>query len=170
MTVLSQSNEDYLEAILILSLKRGVVRVKDLAARLGVKAPSVVAAMKRLAQEGLVRHEHYGYVELTGRGLQLAQKIHARHKVLFRFLHVFLGVDEETAERDACQIEHSVSPETMERIVRFLEFIEACPSQEPRWLTAFRHFVATGTLPEDCLKMAEEAASMVGKTLKGNGA
>ncbi len=168
MTVLSQSNEDYLEAVLVLGLERGVVRVKDLAAHLSVKAPSVVAAMKRLAQEGLVRHEHYGYVELTERGLQLAQEVYARHKVLFRFLHVFLGLDEETAERDACQIEHNVSPETMERIVRFLEFIEACPSQEPRWLAAFRHFVATGELPEDCLKMAEEAASIAEKTLKGN--
>ncbi|MCD6290562.1 MAG: metal-dependent transcriptional regulator [Anaerolineae bacterium] len=159
MITLSQSTEDYLEAMLIISLERGVVRVKDLAAHLQVKAPSVVATTKRLVREGLVRHERYGYLELTAQGLQIAQEIYTRHKNLFRFLHLFLGVDEKTAERDACQMEHHISPETMGRIVQFLEFIEACPAEESHWIAAFRQFTATGTLPTYCTSPHGEASA-----------
>jgi len=159
MVALSQSAEDYLEAMLIISLERGVVRVKDLAAYLQVKAPSVVATTKRLVREGLVRHEHYGYLELTDEGLQIAQEIYTRHKNLFKFLHLVLGVDEKTAERDACQMEHHISPETMERIGQFLEFIEACPVEESRWIAAFRQFTATGALPASCVSSHSETGT-----------
>jgi DtxR family Mn-dependent transcriptional regulator len=159
MAGLSQSNEDYLEAILVVGLEQGIVRIKDLAQHMGVKAPSVVTAVKRLTEEGLVRHESYGHVELTAQGFELAQDIHNRHKLIFRFLHSFLGIDEETAKSDACEIEHGVSSQTMDRIVSFLEFMETCPAdQEPRWLLAFRHFVATGDLPESCRYLAEHGA------------
>jgi len=148
---LSRSNEDYLEAILVLGLKQGIVRVRDLADHLQVKAPSVATAVKKLAADGLVRHEHYGYVELTAQGFELAEAVHRRHKLLFRFLHDFLGLDETTSSQDACEIEHWLSPQTIARIIQFLEFMEACPSdEEPRWLTGFRHFIATGEILLPC--------------------
>ena len=161
MASLSQSNEDYLEAILVIGLEQGIVRVKDLAQHLQVTAPSVVTAIKKLAGEGLVRHESYGHVELTSQGFKLAQEIHNRHKLLFRFLHSFLGLDEDTAEKDACEIEHGLSPQTIGRIIRFLEFMEACPAdEEPRWLLAFRHFIATGDLPQSCQYLAEHISPL----------
>jgi DtxR family Mn-dependent transcriptional regulator len=154
---LSQSNEDYLEAILVIGLKKERVRVRDLAQQLEVKDPSVVTAIKKLAGEGLVRHESYRHVELTPQGFKLAQEIHNRHKLLFRFLHSFLGLDEDTAENDACAMEHWLSTQTIARIIHLLEFTEACPSdEEPRWLLAFRHFTATGNFPQSCQYLAED--------------
>ncbi len=148
---LTRSNEDYLEAILVLGLEQGIVRVRDLAEYLQVKAPSVATAMKKLTAEGLVQHEHYGHVELTSQGFELAEEIHRRHKLLFRFLHDFLGLDEDIASQDACEIEHWLSPQAITRIIQFLEFMEACPyDDEPRWLTGFRHFVETGQLLAPC--------------------
>ena len=155
---LSRSNEDYLEAILVLGLEQGIVRVRDLAEYLQVKAPSVATAMKKLAAEGLVQHEHYGHVELTSQGFELAEEIHRRHKLLFRFLRDFLGLDENTSSRDACEIEHWLSPQTITRIIQFLEFMEACPyDDEPRWLTGFRHFVETGQILAPCQHSDETA-------------
>ena len=157
MASLSQSNEDYLEAILVIGLEKERVRVRDLAQQLEVKDPSVVTAIKKLAGQGLVRHESYRHVELTPQGFKLAQEIHNRHKLLFRFLHSFLGLNEDTAENDACAMEHWLSAQTIARIIDLLEFMETCPSEEePRWLLAFRHFTATGDLPQSCQGPAED--------------
>lgn len=153
---LSRSNEDYLEAILVLGLRQGIVRVRDLADHLQVKAPSVATAVKKLAADGLVRHEHYGHVELTAQGFELAEAIHRRHKLLFRFLHDFLGLDESTSAQDACEIEHWLSPQTITRIIQFLEFMEACPyDEEPTWLAGFRHYIETGERLLPCQQAAQ---------------
>ncbi len=147
---LTKSTEDYLETILILSLDKKVVRIKDLAQHLNVKKPSVVSAVKYLKRKNLVRQEHYGHVELTEEGEAVAKKIYKRHKALYKFFHNFLGISPSTAEKDACRIEHFLAPETMERILKFIEFIENCPKKEPNWLSNFYHFVETGKLPESC--------------------
>ncbi|HDH09670.1 MAG TPA: metal-dependent transcriptional regulator [Chloroflexi bacterium] len=156
---LSPSKEDYLKAIFVLGLKGRPVRVKDLAHYLAVKPPSAVAAIKRLDREGLVRHEPYGDIELTDRGLEIAREIHSRHKVLVTFLSCLLGLDEKTAEDDACRIEHNLSPQSMGRIIKFLRFLEACPASNPRCLTAFRHYAATNSLPDSCPQLGEGAIS-----------
>ncbi len=152
LNYLTKSTEDYLETILVLSLEKKVVRVKDLAEHLKVKGPSVVSAIKYLAEKNLVKHEHYGYVELTEKGEALARTIYDRHKTLFKFLHNFLGVNPAIAEKDACRIEHFLTPQTMERILKFIEFVETCPQGEPGWLSNFYHFVKTGKRPETCKK------------------
>ncbi|MCP2604636.1 metal-dependent transcriptional regulator [Candidatus Aminicenantes bacterium AH-873-B07] len=149
---LTKSTEDYLETILVLSLEKRVVRIKDLAEHLNVKRPSVVSAVKYLKKKNLVKHEHYGYVELTEKGKALAKSIYKRHKALYKFLHNFLGIHSSIAEKDACRIEHFLTPETMERILKFIEFIETCPRREPNWLSNFYHFVKTGKLPDVCRK------------------
>ena len=163
---LSRSDEDYLEAILVIGLEQGLVRIKDLAQRLQVKAPSVATAVRKLAEEGLVEHESYGHVELTSRGFELAQDVNNRHRLLFRFLHDFLGLSDDTSETDACEIEHGLSPETINRIIQFLQFMEACPAEEePPWLAGFRHFIRTGKLPEPCPGIGARTASSVGACL-----
>ena len=152
MNNLTQSSEDYLEAILVISLNSKVVRIKDLAKYLKVKMPSVVSAVKHLAQKNLVRHEHYGYVELTEEGEALAKAIYKRHKTLFKFLHNFLGIDSTIAEKDACKIEHYVTSETMSRLLKFIEFVETCPEGQPYWLSSFYHFAKTGKRLRPCNK------------------
>ncbi len=157
MENLSHSAQDYLEAILILSQEGGKTRVKDVADHLQVKKPSVVVAIKGLAEKGLVNHEHYGYVELTEEGHRVARQIYHRHQVLMEFLSRVLGLDPELAEKDACQMEHYISPLTLERLVKFVEFVDNFPTlgQEPKWLTHFKRYVETGEPPpcrEDHLK------------------
>ncbi len=118
---MSESMEDYLEAIHLLHQERGRARVGEIARHLGVKGPSVTGAMAQLARMGLVRHERYGIVELTPRGASLAREILARHRKLARFLREVLDVPSERAEREACRIEHAMSRETWSRMEGFLE-------------------------------------------------
>jgi DtxR family Mn-dependent transcriptional regulator len=119
---LGASAEDYLEAVYLAGRSGRSVRVTGLAARLGVSKPSVVAGLAVLDQRGLVRHERYGAVELTARGLRAAERVYRRHRVLEEFLGDVLGVKRTTAAADACAIEHVLSPVTVERLVRLVEF------------------------------------------------
>jgi len=155
---LSHSAQDYLEAVYILADKDGLARVKEVADYLDVKKPSVVSAMKALKEKGLVHHQHYGCLELTPQGRSLAKDIHNRHKVLFRFLHQILDVDPETAESDACKLEHHISPETLGQLVKFVEFTDAFPNREkvPKWLCFFKKFSETGEAPPCTNNLSED--------------
>lgn len=149
METLSQSAQDYLEAIYLLVLEEGIARVKDVAKRLEVKKPSVVVAVRSLVEKGLVSHQRYGYLELTSRGMAIAKEVYERHQTLFGFFHHILGVEAKTAERDACLVEHYISTETQRRLVKFIEFVEKFPTQEeePKWLINFRNYLETGGAP-----------------------
>ena len=145
MKELSQSAQDYLEAVYETGRNREVVRVSEIADRLDVKMPSVVTALRRLAHRGLVRHERYGHVALTETGAAEARRVSERHHAIVHFLVDVLGVDARTAETDACQMEHAVSARTMRRMVRFLEFAAEGPDGERRCAGMFRRFVDSGT-------------------------
>jgi len=125
---LSESLEDYLEAILVLSGTKKVVRVKDLMNHLGYKVSSVNNAVKSLSEKGLVEHEKYGYIELTSEGTALAEKVYEKHKNITRFFQEVLGVSKETASKEACRIEHVLTGETYEKFTRFLNFIIDTPA------------------------------------------
>ncbi|MHC1586380.1 MAG: metal-dependent transcriptional regulator [Candidatus Hecatellaceae archaeon] len=116
----SASFEDYLEAIYLLGREKGEVRVTDLAAKLKVKKASVSEALTKLAERGLVKHERYGAVTLTGKGFRAAEKVYRKHQAVYRFLTEILGVQPQTAEKDACAIEHAVSKETLDKLEKFL--------------------------------------------------
>lgn len=117
----SSSLQDYLEAILDISEKENVVRVTDIASKLNIAKASVTQTICTLKDQGLVVQERYGPVELTSRGREWALKVRYRHLVLRKFLIDVLGVDPGIAEKDACLMEHVVSPQTMEKLVDFLE-------------------------------------------------
>lgn len=121
MLDLSSSLQDYLEAILELSQTDSSVRVTDLAGKLKIAKASVSQSIDKLAGLGLVEQESYGPIKLTEIGKEQALKIRRRHRMLRRFLTAILGVDPAIAEEDACRMEHAISPETMERLVAFLE-------------------------------------------------
>ncbi|MFH1435993.1 MAG: metal-dependent transcriptional regulator [Pseudomonadota bacterium] len=145
MTQLSASLEDYLEAIWIAGREATVVRVKDLTGSMNVKTSSVIGALKNLSGKGLIIHERYGYIELTQMGETLARQIYERHLTLTRFLNKILGIDLGTSGEDACQIEHHVSRKTMDKIVKFIEFVETCPEGDPVWLSNFHNFAKKGS-------------------------
>lgn len=124
---ITSNMEDYLESIHELSRDKnsGEVRVTDIAKRMRVTRPSVVGMIKHLVEHGLARHDHYGGVSLTGEGIQIAREMWHRHQVLRRFLEEVLGLDAEIAEMDACGMEHSLGPETIDRFIALGEFREA---------------------------------------------
>lgn len=109
----TESREDYLETILILSQEKNYVRSVDVAERLGVTKPSVSRAISLLRTAGMINMDpHDGALTLTDEGRNIAEHVYARHILLTRVL-TMLGVDDKTAARDACRIEHVVSEETM---------------------------------------------------------
>ena len=115
-----KSAEDYLEMILRLTEEKGYARSVDIAMGLGVSKPSVSVAMKQLREGGYIVMDKDNYISLTDTGMEIAQRIYERHKVLTRML-TMIGVDEKTAEDDACKVEHDISPETYEANVRQLD-------------------------------------------------
>ena len=112
---IQESAEDYLESILILKREKGTVRSIDVAHRLGYTKPSVSRAMSLLRENGYVVMESDGSLELTGAGRAIAEPIYERHCMLTDWL-VSLGVSPETAARDACHMEHSISDETFAKM------------------------------------------------------
>ena len=153
---LTENAEDILEAIFSISQHKSVVRVKDIAKKLDTTNASVTVALKSLVQKGLVSHEHYGYVELTDKGRKIAEKIYKRHKLLYEFFHNTLALPPKIAEKDACRIEHYLSKEGLERILKFVEFIKKCPESSPVWLTNFYYFLEHKTHPASCLEKQKE--------------
>ena len=111
-----ESAEDYLEAILMLHQQKGYARSVDIAAMLNVTKPSVSIAMKRLRENGYIEMDKDSLITLTAAGMQIAQKIYTRHKVIRQFL-MQIGVNESDAGVDACEIEHVISPATFEAIL-----------------------------------------------------
>jgi DtxR family Mn-dependent transcriptional regulator len=92
------------------------VRVTDIASRLGVSKPSVITALKTLKEQELIEHKRYQNVTLTKKGAQKATEIRKRHRFLTDFLIDVVGVEQTIAERDACKMEHVLSPETMKKM------------------------------------------------------
>jgi len=148
----SPNMEDYLEVIAMLRGEEKVVRVSQIGRRLNVKMPSVTSALNKLSENGLVVHKRYGYVVLTSEGEKLAEEVIRRHKALTRFFAEALGVDREIAEEDACKIEHVISSLSMERLTKFLKFIEACPLGEANFPKRYKYYLKHGELPEECVE------------------
>ncbi|MFW6103109.1 MAG: metal-dependent transcriptional regulator [Chloroflexota bacterium] len=141
--------EDYLEAIRTLSGERGSVRVTHLSEVLNVSKPSVTAAVSRLSSEGLVLHERYGAIELTLRGKAVADDVWKRHEALWAFLTEILGVSEETAETDACRLEHHLSPDTSRRLAGFVEAVLRRAEGRPDWLDRVSRELSAGDGQEE---------------------
>lgn len=114
-----KSGEDYLETILILSLRNGNVRSVDIAHELGFKKSSVSVAMKNLRLNEYIKVDENGYITLTESGSEIARKIYERHTILTDFLSS-LGVDKDIAAEDACKIEHDLSNESFEALKKFI--------------------------------------------------
>lgn len=112
-----RASEDYLEAMLMMKEKHGYVRSIDVAEFLGVTKPSVSYATKRLRESGHITMDKDGLITLTDTGMAVASSMLDRHKTLTAFL-INIGVDKETAEADACKIEHDISQQTFEAICR----------------------------------------------------
>lgn len=123
-----ESAEDYLEAILMLLEEKGYARSVDIAGMLGVTKPSVSFAMKKLRENGYIRMDEESLITLTPQGDEIARRILNRHRTLSNFLSS-LGVEDATAREDACKMEHDLSEESFEAILRRMRDCETCRQQ-----------------------------------------
>jgi len=138
----SKNVEDYLEAIYNITERKGYARTKDISRELDVRPPSVTEMLKKLDNIGLVNYERYGGVILTKKGERIAKVVKTRHDAIKAFLSILL-ISEKTAERDACKLEHDLSPETIEQLTKFVNFVKKAPIY-PKWLEHFKEFCITG--------------------------
>lgn len=137
-TGLTPHMEDYVEAIFMLAASNKVVRVKDIAKKLNIKMPSVSAALARLKEMELIDYEKYGYVELTERGNELADRVLKRHNCLIDFFANVLQVDCGAAEGEACRVEHDLEPDTCSQIHKFLDFYKEEESSGSEWVARMK--------------------------------
>lgn len=114
MTI-QKAAEDYLEAMLMMKEKHGYIRSIDVAEKLNVTKPSVSYATKRLKESGHITMDKDGLITLTETGMAVAAEMLKRHKALTKFL-IMLGVDENTAQEDACKLEHDLSQQSFDAI------------------------------------------------------
>ena len=112
---LHASGEDYLEAVLTLQQEKGMVRSIDLARHMGYAKPSISHAVKILQEGGFLFMDENAYLHLTDVGREVAEKIYERHQ-LFTQLLIEVGIDPVTAEKEACQMEHTISQESFEKL------------------------------------------------------
>jgi Mn-dependent DtxR family transcriptional regulator len=118
--------EDYLEVIYELVEKKGYATTGDISDYLNVSSPSVTKMMQRLDENGYLVYEKYKGINLTEKGMEVAKGMRQRHDILAEFL-IMLGVDEQTAHRDAEGIEHYLEPKTLERLEIFVKTIKSNP-------------------------------------------
>ena len=109
---IQESGENYLETILRLKNRQGNVRSIDLVVELNYSKPSISRAVGLLKKAGYLTVDDNGYIELTAAGLEKANSVYEKHRIIKSFLVKVLGVNDETAENDACRIEHIISDES----------------------------------------------------------
>lgn len=146
--------EDYLKAIFKVVKRKGYAKVSDVSRELGVGFSAVTEMFQKLSSKGYINYEKYGGVTLTRKGKKVAAQTLKKYKILQEFL-IFLGIDKEIADEDACNIEHVVTPKTMERLTKFVHFFQRV--ENPLWLQCFKTYCEKGELPK-CPdhKIAEE--------------
>ncbi len=114
-----ESKENYLETILVLFNRNGEVRSVDIASEMEFSKPSVSVAMKNLRADGCINVDENGYITLTDKGKEIAERVYERH-LLFTDWLISLGVPADIAAEDACRIEHDLSAESFSAIKNFI--------------------------------------------------
>lgn len=153
---LTEALEDYLEAIYKIILKKNGVRVKDIAAELKVRNPSVTSAMKALEKRGLINYEPYGIISLTRTGLEIALKITEKHRLFKHFFMNVLGVDRATADSTACRMEHIVPRNVYARLLQFIRYIHLADSCGGDVVAGFAAYRATDALENGAVQPLDE--------------
>lgn len=116
---IQKSAEDYLETILVIKNRKGVVRSIDIVNELEFSKPSVSVAMKNLRENGYIDVDDNGYISLLAKGMEIAETMYERHITISNWL-IAIGVNPETAVDDACKIEHVISAESFEAVKKFV--------------------------------------------------
>ncbi len=156
MEGLSESLEDYLEAILELQREHNVARVKDIAGKLGVISGTVTTALRTLADRGLINYKPYSFITLTPKGEKIAKEVLRRHTVIKDFLQCVLLLEEQKAEENACRMEHAMDKIAINRLVQFIDYVYKCPRAGEDWISNFNSYFTRNKIAEaqcpECLE------------------
>ncbi len=147
---LSESLEDYLEAIYQLERQSGSARPADIASRLSVSRPSVTGALRALSERGLIHYAPYAAVALTSAGRKTAAEVARRHGILKEFLEQVLALPAEQAERAACRMEHVLEADVLARFLDFARFTDSCPRRSTRWVSGTGFVCDEKNVLEEC--------------------
>lgn len=120
---LSPSLENYLETMLFLE-EDSPIRITDVANKMEISKASVNKAVNQLKEVGLLSHDHYGQIRFTKEGLDVAKSIARKHEVLVHFFKDVLKIEEEIAEKEACEIEHILSTDTVTAIEKLCKIVQ----------------------------------------------
>lgn len=137
----TERDEDYLKIIASIIEEKGYAKVKDVAKELELGPSTVTGMFKKLDKAGYINYEKYGGVTLTEKGKEIASRTREKYGMLKEFL-MNLGLDEKTAEEDACKVEHVLNPITAQTLEKFIEF--TTKEDESQILEHFRYFAKTG--------------------------
>ena len=133
LSSLSETMQMYLKAIHEIQVQKGAARVTDIAANLGVKKGSVSVALRSLSERELVNYAPYDVVTLTASGSAIAEELDKRYAILCDFFVSVLGIDGQTAEQEACALEHHMTSELYDRLVGFVDYYQTCATTKFRW-------------------------------------
>ena len=147
-TTLSSNMEDYVEAIEILSRTQKIVRVKDIAKNLGIKMPSVTAALQKLEEMSLINYERYGYIELTDKGKKIAESVYNRHKCLAEFFGKILKMKAKPADEVACKVEHQLTSEACRQLYKLIQFFKEEKNNKEPWTEKLETILEVRNLSE----------------------
>lgn len=162
---LSESLENYLETIYLLTQEKKVARSKDIAEQLKVNRSSVTGALQSLRDRKLVNYEPYGYITLTKQGTAVAKRVLRRHVALRNFFVGVLAIGEKEADEVACRMEHGISKHVVDRLIEFAEFVETCPRAGATWVEGFGYRCeATPPSPDKCMNCVEDCLREVEQT------
>ncbi|MEF8874997.1 MAG: metal-dependent transcriptional regulator [Candidatus Thermoplasmatota archaeon] len=134
--------EEYLEVIYLFEKRDGRATTGKISSELDVKPPSVTEMLRKLEEEGYLEYEPYEGARLTKVGREIAENLMISHETIADFLEI-IGVEDGQAELDACELEHHISKSTLDKLKKFIEFIDGAPD-EPKWIEHYRHYIKTG--------------------------
>jgi DtxR family transcriptional regulator, Mn-dependent transcriptional regulator len=164
---LSESLEDYLEAIFHISAEKQAAKAKDIAKRMKVGASSVTGALHQLADRKLINYSPYDLITLTAQGREIAEGVVKRHTILKDFFVRVLSVDREQAEHAACQMEHAVTADILERFTRFIEFVDTCPRAGSKWIQGFGYLCDHEHEPANCKRCVTQTLEDIEEKIQG---
>lgn len=116
--------EDYLEVISELVELKGYATTLDVSRYMNVSAPSVTKMLQRLDENGYLKYEKYRGINLTQKGINVAEGIRQKHSILLEFFEI-LGIEHETANQDAEGIEHHLNPKTIKQLRKFITYLKS---------------------------------------------
>jgi len=141
--------EDYLEAIYIITKDKSSARTTDIANYLKIKPASATEMLQKLSSKGLINYKKYGGTTLTKKGYDIGKAVSESHYAIMELLKM-LQIPEDIANKDACTMEHDLDQKTIGQIKKFVSFMKNCPKEIPLWMEHFKLYSETGDFPPEC--------------------